>query len=195
MYKIVGADQREYGPVPEEQLRQWIAEGRANAQSLARTDDGPWKALASFPEFRAALGLSQVTPGASPEAGAPPAPSAQSSPPPPRPPAPAPTPLPLSTPPLRTPPATSGMAIAGLVCSILGVTCGLVCCGPLFSTLGLIFSVIALVQINQEPLRYSGRGMAIAGIVLALVGYVLFAAVFSTGIFRRTFRRRFPRFF
>ncbi len=31
MYKIVGADGREYGPISLEQLRQWIAEGRANA--------------------------------------------------------------------------------------------------------------------------------------------------------------------
>ena len=33
MYKIIGADQKEYGPVSAEQLRLWIAEGRVNGQT------------------------------------------------------------------------------------------------------------------------------------------------------------------
>ena len=35
MYKIIGIDGREYGPVSAGQLRQWIVEGRANAQTQA----------------------------------------------------------------------------------------------------------------------------------------------------------------
>ena len=31
MYKILGADQKEYGPVTAEELRIWIAQGRAAA--------------------------------------------------------------------------------------------------------------------------------------------------------------------
>jgi hypothetical protein len=69
-----------------------------------------------------------------------------------------------------------------------------VCCGPLFSTLGLVLSVVGLMQINQDPLRNSGRNVAIAGIVLALLGYALFAVLLSTGILKRTIRR-FPRHF
>ena len=30
MYKIIGSDQKVYGPVTAEQLRQWLAEGRVN---------------------------------------------------------------------------------------------------------------------------------------------------------------------
>jgi hypothetical protein len=56
MYKIIGADQREYGPVPVEQVRKWLAEGRANAQTKAWSEDGSeWKTLADFPEFADAL--------------------------------------------------------------------------------------------------------------------------------------------
>ena len=52
MYKIIGADQREYGPVPVEQVRKWIAEGRANAQTKAWSEgSSEWKTLADFPEF------------------------------------------------------------------------------------------------------------------------------------------------
>ena len=129
-YQIIGADQKEYGPVNEDQLRQWITEGRANAQTIVRSGDGPWKPLSTFTEFASALGT------------VPPPPAS-------------------ATPPLSPPPMplrgttgsgtvpTSGMAIAGLICSILG----LFCCGPLFSTLGLVFSVLGLSQINQNPLR------------------------------------------
>jgi hypothetical protein len=172
-YQIVGADQKEYGPVTLEQLRQWIAEGRANAQTIVRLDEGPWKPLSTFPEFAEALGTSAPLP---PGSSAPPPLST-----------PSPAPLAMGS---SGPVSTSGMAIAGVVCSILG----LFCCGPLFSTLGLIFSGMAFYQINQDPLRYGGRNMALVGIALALIGYAIFAVLLFSGLFRRAFRR-FPRYF
>ena len=52
MYKIIGANQTEYGPVSAEQVRQWIAEGRINAQTSAQAvGDTGWKPISSFPEF------------------------------------------------------------------------------------------------------------------------------------------------
>jgi hypothetical protein len=55
MYKIIGADQKEYGPVTAEQLRQWIAEGRVSLQTQVLPEGGTeWKALGDFPEFAAA---------------------------------------------------------------------------------------------------------------------------------------------
>src|SRR5947208_9682312 len=56
MYKIIGADQKEYGPVPSDQVRKWIAEGRANAQTKARAEGGnDWKSLSDFTEFAESL--------------------------------------------------------------------------------------------------------------------------------------------
>ena len=56
MYKIIGVDQKEYGPVTAEQLRQWIIEGRANTQTLVQAEGGSeWKPLADFAEFAEAL--------------------------------------------------------------------------------------------------------------------------------------------
>ncbi|HSU53359.1 MAG TPA: DUF4339 domain-containing protein [Candidatus Dormibacteraeota bacterium] len=52
MYRIIGADGKEYGPISAEQVRQWMAEGRANAQTrvlLEGTSD--WKTLGELPEF------------------------------------------------------------------------------------------------------------------------------------------------
>lgn len=52
MYKIIGADGRIYGPVTPEQLRQWITEGRVNAQTQIQAEDCPdWKLLTQFPEI------------------------------------------------------------------------------------------------------------------------------------------------
>ena len=52
MYKIIGADQKEYGPVSVDQLRAWFVEGRVNGQTMARAEGTTeWKPLASFPEF------------------------------------------------------------------------------------------------------------------------------------------------
>lgn len=56
MYKIIGADGQQYGPVGAEQIRHWIAEHRVNAQTLVEPEGGQdWKALGSFPEFAADL--------------------------------------------------------------------------------------------------------------------------------------------
>src|SRR5580692_5408367 len=56
MYKIIGANQVEYGPITTDQLRAWIAEGRVNAQTPVQAQgDTTWKPLSMFPEFAAAL--------------------------------------------------------------------------------------------------------------------------------------------
>jgi len=52
-YNIIGSDQKQYGPVAEAQLRQWIAEGRMNAQSKVQAEGATeWKTLSDFPEFQ-----------------------------------------------------------------------------------------------------------------------------------------------
>jgi hypothetical protein len=64
MYRVLGADGKEYGPVPEEVLRQWISDSRANAQTKVKPEGGTeWQTLASVPEFELAFAAS---PGAPP---------------------------------------------------------------------------------------------------------------------------------
>ncbi len=51
-YFIIGGDGKEYGPITEGNIRQWLAEGRLNAQTSVRTDaDANWRPLATFAEF------------------------------------------------------------------------------------------------------------------------------------------------
>jgi hypothetical protein len=95
MYKIIGVDGREYGPIGAEVLRRWIAEGRANGQTPAQSEGVPgWKPLATLPEFAdlaappPVLGTPPVFPGTAPQ-----------------------------------PVKNSPMAVAGFVCSLLGLIC------------------------------------------------------------------------
>jgi hypothetical protein len=51
-YIIIGGDGKEYGPVTTNDVRQWLAEGRLNAQSLVKAEsDAEFRPLEKFPEF------------------------------------------------------------------------------------------------------------------------------------------------
>jgi hypothetical protein len=165
MYKIVGADQKEYGPITADQIRQWIAEGRANAQTLARLEDGPWKPLSTFPEFTPELGSLPPPPLAS-----------------------APPTLGLGTPVVAR--KNNGLALTGLILGVLGL---LQCCTPLFAILGLVFSCLGYYQTKQDPGRYTGIGLAKAGIIMSVAGLVIFGVLFFTGILSEL-AKNLPRF-
>ncbi|HVM62302.1 MAG TPA: CD225/dispanin family protein [Verrucomicrobiae bacterium] len=63
MYKIIGGDGRQYGPVSADQIRQWMAEGRANALTMAQAEGSTeWKPLGQFPEFAPAAPPAGSTP-------------------------------------------------------------------------------------------------------------------------------------
>jgi hypothetical protein len=63
MFKIIGADQKEYGPVATAQIRQWITDGRLNAATMAqRATGGEWQPLSVFEEFADLLQSAGATP-------------------------------------------------------------------------------------------------------------------------------------
>ena len=70
MYHIVGGDDQKHGPVDEAKIREWIAEGRANGQSMTcRVGDSQWRPLSEFSEFAAEFGSSAPPPLAAPGKG------------------------------------------------------------------------------------------------------------------------------
>ena len=150
MYRIIGSDGKEYGPLTAEQLRQYIAEGRVNGQTQVLVEgQAQWTTLGQIAEFSADLSAhAPVTPTPMPAA-------------------PTPAPIPLSEPPVHP------LAITGLVLGILSFV-GCCCCdGFPFSISGLIVSIIALVQIKNDPYRRSGKGLAMAGLILSILGIVM----------------------
>ncbi len=90
------------------------------------------------------------------------------------------TPCFSSSPPVITPPKigaqptrstnTNGFATAGLVCGIISCIC---CCGCPFNVLGLIFSIIALAQINSQVQKQAGWGLALAGLICSSVSLLI----------------------
>jgi TM2 domain-containing membrane protein YozV len=148
MYRIVGKDGLQYGPVTAEQVRGWIAENRANAQTLVQADGTQeWKPLGSFPEFAADLKPPPVT------ASAPPT---------------------ITPPPPAADPRASNKIPAGICGILLGgfgvhkfilgytgaglvmllvtlVTCGLAY--PLMHLIGLIEGIIYLCKPDEEFVR------------------------------------------
>lgn len=63
MFKIIGGDGKQYGPVTVDQVREWITSGRANGQTMAQRDgDADWKPLAQIPEFAEAFSASATPP-------------------------------------------------------------------------------------------------------------------------------------
>ena len=157
MYRILGADGREYGPIQAEQLRRWVAEGRANAETRTLAEGSTeWKPLAQF----AAFSFLFAATAAPPVFGS-------------------------TTPPLFVPVRkTNSFAVTGLILGILSISGGLCCFGPLFSILALVFSIIGLVQIKNNPEVYEGKGIAIAGLVLSILGLIFWIGLiflFSVG--------------
>lgn len=81
--------------------------------------------------------------------------------------------------PVWAPPASSrvsGMAIASLVLGLTWVYW-------IGSILALVFGYVAKSQIDRDPRKLSGRGMAVAGIVLGWVEIGILAIVIVGGLF------------
>ncbi len=62
MYRIVGSDGNEYGPVSTEQLAQWIRERRVNGETRVQGEDGAWRLLREVPELVVLLQPAVVAP-------------------------------------------------------------------------------------------------------------------------------------
>jgi hypothetical protein len=70
------------------------------------------------------------------------------------------------------------MAVASLVLGIVGV---LLCFLILPSALAVIFGAIGLSQIRHAPERFTGRGLAIAGLVLGIIALSAFVLALAFG--------------
>ncbi len=159
MYKIIGADGKEYGPISAEVLRQWIAEGRANSQTRVLPEGATeWTTVAELPYLGAAPSTA-VQPPASPG--------------------------PITPGPINISPSARNnpLAVAGLTLGILALTFGLCCCyGLPFSVPGIVCSSVALSQIKRDPLTQQGKGMAIAGLVLSIVSIIAAVLLLALGV-------------
>jgi uncharacterized RDD family membrane protein YckC len=57
MFMIIGSDGKEYGPVTTDQIRAWIAAGRANLDTQAKPAGATeWRRVGDLPEFASGVG-------------------------------------------------------------------------------------------------------------------------------------------
>lgn len=175
MYKIIGADQKEYGPITADQLRQWIAEGRVNGETRIQPEGTlGWKRVAELPEFISALPA--PGPAAIPPVGTPGTISVPPS---------GPTLAPGSYMPPPAPPASNQMAVWSMVTGIIG----LLCC-QILAPVAIVLGFVALSQIKQNP-RQEGKGFAITGVVLGFISLLL---AIAGVILLLSFPQAFPAF-
>ncbi len=78
---------------------------------------------------------------------------------------------------------TNGLAVASLVLGIVGI---LLCVVFIPWILAIVFGIIAIRQCNEDP-TYTGKGMAVAGLVLGLISAAIIALVFLVGDFSYNF--------
>src|SRR5262249_36208622 len=81
-------------------------------------------------------------------------------------------------------PRQNAMALTGMIMGILAVPALCLCYGFPFNILGIIFSLIGLSQIKRSPETYTRRGMAITGLVLSIISFVLIVVLIAIfGVF------------
>ena len=59
-YHFIGGDGKTYGPYSQEQMQQFMAENRMNAQTQVSADSGAWQPAAQYPELAGTTGASPV---------------------------------------------------------------------------------------------------------------------------------------
>ncbi|MEX0991458.1 MAG: DUF4190 domain-containing protein [Actinomycetota bacterium] len=72
-------------------------------------------------------------------------------------------------------PRANGLAVAAMVCSLVGFLVFGIVLGPI----GLILGIVALNQINNSGGLQGGKGMATTGVVVGVVDVVAFFVIIS----------------
>jgi hypothetical protein len=165
MYKIIGADQKEYGPVSADQLRQWIAEGRVNGQTKVQAaDTTEWKAMADVPEFAAVF---------------------------PKMPPPPPSPV-VPIRPLPTRPANSQMAVWAMITGIISLVC---CCFPVAPVAIILGAVALSQLKSHPELTGGGFAIAgiVLGILAIIIFAAFFILFMVSPQYAQTFQNMIPQ--
>lgn len=168
MFKILGSDGKEYGPIDATVVREWIRERRANGKTRIQVEGhADWVELASLAEFAADLAAASAPPPLPPRMDATSASAAAAS-----------------------PPKTSRMAIASLVLGLIGF-CGVT------AVIGMILGLVSLLKIGKSNGQLKGKGLAISGMILSSVMFVVFlgaaAAVVLPALSKAKYQRQYER--
>jgi len=171
-----GSEGQQFGPLEESTLKARVDSGELSSDILVWKEGmSEWLPLAKVPEFSGGQRTSSVY--AAPNVD--------------------PTPTAGYQPSHEKP--TSGLAIASLVCGIVGlVTC---CFSGLLAIPAIICGHLALKQISDPQQARQGHGLAVAGLVCGYIGLVMqivWVIIFTTSNefsneFQRSYKEEFER--
>lgn len=78
----------------------------------------------------------------------------------------------------------TGLAVTSMVLGICSIVLGLCCYfGILTAPVAIALGIASLVQINNNPNQYGGKGMAISGIVMGAAYFVILVVAMLFGFF------------
>jgi len=143
MYRILGADGREYGPANLDQMREWIGQGRVNAQTRVQAEGSPeWRNASEIPELQAFLANPAAARAVTAASSQPPAPATK---------------------------PRQGMAVTSFVLGLLAI----LCFGVLTGLPAIITGHLAHGRARRNPAQFGGAGFAIAGFVMGYVSILI----------------------
>jgi len=150
----------QHGPVGIETLRTMLADRSLGVDELVWHDGMPdWTPVTGVPELASAIPAESATPYAPPAAAG------------------------MSVfPPIPNAKPTSGMAIASLVCGILGITS----CTFVPGVFAVIFGHLAMRRTDPASGDLGGRGLVVAGLILGYISVaflVIFGLIFFSALF------------
>lgn len=152
MFKILGADGREYGPTTIEQIKEWIKQGRVNHETMAQAaGDAGWKPLAQFAEFADLFPAKPPLVAPAPVSATPDSPAA----------------LPSADARTRAQQMVAGPAMGLIIMAVLGLA---------LQILGIILNIVGVSfpprppDLNPEAMRMFHLLSGVAGLVGGVIG-------------------------
>lgn len=154
-----GKDNAQHGPISELEIRNLISTGKIDSSTIIWREGMPdWKALQEVQEFQAGSSLELNSPYSPPSTENTVAYHSQAMP-------------------------TSGLAIASMICGIIGIIASCMYMGFFFGIPAVICGHISLKKIKLSNSPIQGRGMAITGLItgylsiivsLCIIGFLVF---------------------
>src|SRR5262245_36931103 len=73
---------------------------------------------------------------------------------------------------------SQGLATASMLTGVIGLLIGTFCLGPIPGIVALILGLVALSQIKKDPLRVTGKPLAIVGVITGSLSVVVYGLLF-----------------
>jgi hypothetical protein len=81
-----------------------------------------------------------------------------------------------------TRPAQQGIAVVSLIFGLISVTFGWICGGPIFGLIAVVTGAVALTQIKRNPQQYSGKPLALVGLITGGIALLVNLALIALWI-------------